>query len=289
MSQHLEFDGWSVPEENWSKLPHDLVGLMPFMKESELKVTLYILRHTWGYSNFVDYQFMTVDEIRFGRKTKGGVRMDEGTGISKNSIISGIRAGIERGTLEEINDDSDKARQKKGYKLRGREQDLGFKIWTPEVQNLNPDLNKETYEERKTPQPLAEAANGSSKKQRKPGYRALFNTRMEAAFRDCSGVPLPKRNTLKARRSAGYRWNNPLWNIYELSRPEDERLGEKPLLYEEETLTITIHLIEAATAHMKANDLTVSAPASIEQVAISIHAKHDDISMGSDDFWERFT
>jgi len=43
------FPGFTEPTENWSKLPHSLIGALPDIRTvAELKVILYILRHTWA-------------------------------------------------------------------------------------------------------------------------------------------------------------------------------------------------------------------------------------------------
>jgi DNA-binding PadR family transcriptional regulator len=53
-----------------------------------------------------------------GRKKKSGERIDNGTGLSKPSVIAGLKSAVEHGLLEEEIDDSDKARIKKCYKLK---------------------------------------------------------------------------------------------------------------------------------------------------------------------------
>lgn len=281
MSQQPEFPGWESPSQNWSKLPHALVGLIPRMKESELKVTLYILRHTWGYGNYGKYQFMTLDEIMNGRFDKDGNRLDEGTGLSKQSVITAIRAGKSRGTLQELAIRNDPARIRKGYKLRGRDQDQGSKILTAEVKNLDTVLNKDNNDRDKDPQPKAE------KPVRKATKYATFNQAMEKEFQVSSGRPLPRRVTAKERKQAGERWNKPLWSIYDLFRPDEERLGECKRQYEEETLDRAITLIRQATEQMKADRLTMDSPASILKVATSIFADQY-VADGSDDFWDKY-
>lgn len=285
MNQSPEFPGWNSPDQNWSKLPHELVNLISKMKESELKVTLYILRHTWGFRNYDDYQPMTVDEIMNGRRVKGGGRLDNGTGLSKQSVITAIKTGIERGTLEEHSNKEDKARIRKSYRLRGRaEVNQGSKIWTSGVKNLDPDHNKDNIKRQKDlPQP--KVGNGTAK--RKPTKRALFNAQMELEFHKISGIGLPLRKTSANRRSAGKRWNNPLWTMYDLFRPEEERQGEAPRQYVDDSLKKTLALIRMAIE--ASQGLTIDSPASIEKVATSIHAKQfSNVATGDDDFWSQY-
>src|SRR5258708_8778883 len=61
---------------------------------------------------------MTTDEFMNGRKKKDGPRIDSGTGLSKPSVIAGLKSAVEHGLLTEEIDDSDKARIKKFYKLK---------------------------------------------------------------------------------------------------------------------------------------------------------------------------
>ena len=83
-----------------------------------MKLVEYVLKHTWGYSEFDMVKKITTDEFMSGRKKKDGTRIDEGTGLSKPSVIAGLKSAVEHGLLTEEIDDSDKARIKKFYKLR---------------------------------------------------------------------------------------------------------------------------------------------------------------------------
>lgn len=284
MNESPEFPGWNSPDQNWSKLPHELVNLLHVMKESELKVTLYILRHTWGFRNYDNYQVMTIDEIQDGRRIKGGGRLDNGTGLSKQSVITAIKAGVARGTLEELSNKKDKARIRKSYRLRGREEvSPGSKIWTSGVKNLDLEHYKDNVKRQKDPQPPV--GNGTAK--RKPTNRATFNAQMEQEFHKMSGIGLPVRKTEANRRSAGKRWNVPLWNMYDLFRPEEERQGEAPRQYVDDSLKKTLALIRMAIE--ASQELTIDSPASIEKVATSIHAKQfSNVATGDDDFWSQY-
>lgn len=92
------FEGFIHPQENWSKLPHQLVNsLDKFTSLSELKIVLYVLRHTWGFKD--DAKTITLDEFQFGRKRNDGTRLDSGIGMTKPTIISGIKRAIEHGFI----------------------------------------------------------------------------------------------------------------------------------------------------------------------------------------------
>lgn len=117
---------------------------------AELKVVLYILRHTCGFQRAEEAQYLTVDEIMHGRLFNG-VRFDRGTGLSEMSVRNGLKKAEEHGYIVSGTDTSNKARIGKCYKLRFSEvqnldlkqeaevQNLGIggtNIRPPEVQNL---------------------------------------------------------------------------------------------------------------------------------------------------------
>ena len=110
--------GFSMPNENWSKLPHEFINLLPDLSEAELRVTLYILRHTWGYGEYGQVKRITLDEFEFGRKDKDGNRMDRGCGVQRKAIERGLERAVEHGLITVDTDDSDKARVKKYYGIR---------------------------------------------------------------------------------------------------------------------------------------------------------------------------
>lgn len=113
-----KFNGFTKPEQNYSKLPHDFVDRLSEIETvAELKVVLYVLRHTWGFSEFDKPKKMTYDEIANGRKRKDGTRIDGGTGLSVNSIHAGAEKAVEHGFLTIETDESDKARIEKWYCL----------------------------------------------------------------------------------------------------------------------------------------------------------------------------
>lgn len=132
-----EFQGFQQPEQNYSKLPHEFVDMLPEIDSlAELKVTLYILRHTWGFSEFDKPKKITTDEFEHGRKKRDGSRMDGGTGLSPNSIRSGLEKAVERGTMQVETDETDKARIEKYYSL-----------------NMAPDSNLEPRSAKVAPRP----------------------------------------------------------------------------------------------------------------------------------------
>src|SRR6266700_5899237 len=114
-----KFQGFSKPEANFFRLPNEWTDITAKITSlAELKLVEYVLKHTWGYSEFDVVKKITTDEFMYGRKRKSGERIDIGTGLSKPSVIAGLKSAVEHGLLEEEIDDSDKARIKKYYKLK---------------------------------------------------------------------------------------------------------------------------------------------------------------------------
>ncbi len=120
--QHLstpKFQGFSKPEANFFRLPNEWTDITASITSlAEVKLVEYVLKHTWGYSEFDMVKKITTDEFMNGRKKKDGTRIDNGTGLSKPSVIEGLNNAVAHGLLEVEIDESDKARIKKFYKLR---------------------------------------------------------------------------------------------------------------------------------------------------------------------------
>src|SRR6266568_5762183 len=114
-----QFAGFSTPEANFFRLPNEWTDITAHITSlAEMKLVEYVLKHTWGYSEFDMVKKITTDEFMYGRKKKDGTRIDIGTGLSKPSVIEGLNNAVKHGLLEVEIDDSDKARIKKYYKLR---------------------------------------------------------------------------------------------------------------------------------------------------------------------------
>src|SRR5947199_7311290 len=116
-----QFAGFSKPEANFFRLPNEWTDITAKVTSpAEMKLVEYVLKHTWGYSEFDMVKKITTDEFMYGRKRKSGERIDIGTGLSKPSVIAGLKSAVAHGLLEEETDDADKARIKKYYKLKMR-------------------------------------------------------------------------------------------------------------------------------------------------------------------------
>lgn len=113
------FNGFSKPTQNWFKMPNEWTNITAQLGSlAEIKVVEYVLKHTWGYQEYGGKKRITNDEFMLGRKRKDGTRIDDGTGLSKPSVIAGLRLAVQDGLLLEEIDSSDRARVKKSYSLR---------------------------------------------------------------------------------------------------------------------------------------------------------------------------
>lgn len=149
-----EFIGFSEPVENWSKLPHTLIESLKLVTSlAELKVILYILRHTWGYQEFETHKRITTEEFSHGRKRSDGTRIDDGTGMSEPAIRDGLNRAVEHGFITVQVDDSDLGRIQKFYQLNmlyQRERSLppDSKEFTPWTKDSLPRTEKDTGREK---------------------------------------------------------------------------------------------------------------------------------------------
>jgi hypothetical protein len=113
------YEGFEKPASNYFRLPRDWTDITSKITSlAELKIVEYVLKHTWGYHEYGQVKKITIDEFMHGRKYKTGERVDKGTGLTKQSVIDGIKKAIAHGLLLEEIDSSDKARIKKSYALK---------------------------------------------------------------------------------------------------------------------------------------------------------------------------
>ena len=116
----MTFEGFPPPTKNFFGMPNEMINVIAHIDNlAELKVLIYIIRHTWGYQEYGITKAITVEEFMHGRKRQDGTRMDEGTGLkSDRSVKDGLKAAIDHGFLLYERDDTDLARIKKSYALK---------------------------------------------------------------------------------------------------------------------------------------------------------------------------
>ena len=105
------FRGFPPIKSNFTAIPNLFFDelLSEIKSVAELKVLLYIFRHTYGWQKRFDC--ISLSQFVSGVITREGVKVDNGIGIDKKSVLRGIDGCLERGTILKWSD---------GF--RGREQ-----------------------------------------------------------------------------------------------------------------------------------------------------------------------
>ncbi len=112
------YEGFSGP--NGTIVPDDVFDLLaPQLKESELRVLLYIVRRTFGFGKNADA--ISLKQLTNGIVTRDGRVLDYGTGMSRKAVISGVRGLAQKGIITIEHRQSEKGdSQVNIYKLRFR-------------------------------------------------------------------------------------------------------------------------------------------------------------------------
>jgi len=117
------WEGFDMPEAGHTRMPNNFFEAVAQIDNmAELKVVLYVARHTWGFQEFDEHKRITTDEFVHGRKLKNRERMDSGTGLGLTSTKEGITKAIAHGFLECEMDYSDLARVQKSYRLKMKDE-----------------------------------------------------------------------------------------------------------------------------------------------------------------------
>jgi DNA-binding PadR family transcriptional regulator len=247
-----QFNGFEPPTENWSKLPHQFIDALPLVETiGEMKVILYILRHTWGFQD--DEKKITLDEFANGRRRRDRTRLDNGTGLSKPTIINGLKRAIEHGFIQVEVDERDKGRVKKFYSLCAS----GVKKLDPICKEAKPRSEKETLERNLNKEKATPSATAKPR-ERKLSENDKLKTHLTDYFSKQTNIPPPEYNTQRKARSASVLWWGPLLEIAKICDKDLDR---------------TERLIGWALKHCDDEGLTVSSPKSIVQIAIAEQAK----------------
>lgn len=75
----------SVDKPNYTQTPNEIYDLIPQMSEAEMRITFAICRKTFGWHKRADK--LSISQLQ------------ELTGLSRQGVINGTKAGIERGTI----------------------------------------------------------------------------------------------------------------------------------------------------------------------------------------------
>jgi len=79
----------AFPEPNYTQTPNDFFEMIPDMLDSELRVTLVMIRQTFGFHR---------EQFTMGLK-----KLEDATGLSRNAVKDGADAAEKRGTFRRTN------------------------------------------------------------------------------------------------------------------------------------------------------------------------------------------
>ena len=111
-----DFPGFERPVGNFYRLPNEWFDLWRAARDglsqpgsrprrilAPLKIVEYVIKHTWGWSNFDQPIRLSRSELRRGRHGSKGRRVDQGAGLSSEaSITRGISTGLALNMLEQV-------------------------------------------------------------------------------------------------------------------------------------------------------------------------------------------
>jgi hypothetical protein len=126
-------NGFPAPQSNYSRVPNALIDFLPLLSGADVKVLLYIIRHTWGYGD--ELKRITINDFVDGRQRKNGESIDRGAGVTRPTLLKSLNRLTELGLIVTFKDDSDLARKKRFYAVKSHPADSD-PFFTPEVKKF---------------------------------------------------------------------------------------------------------------------------------------------------------
>lgn len=113
--QPYKFRGFQAP--NYTQVPDELFDeLLTVLSGAELKVTLYIIRRTFGFKKESDN--ISLSQMLNGIVTRDGRRLDLGVGLSKPTLLNALRSVVEMHiVISERRRSADKGDEATTYRL----------------------------------------------------------------------------------------------------------------------------------------------------------------------------
>ncbi len=93
--ERVPFPGFQRP--TYSQVPDEFFDLAPELLERHLKILLYVMRRTFGFRK--DRDRISISQFLEGITRRDGRRLDRGCGLSKPSLLQGLRELREAGYL----------------------------------------------------------------------------------------------------------------------------------------------------------------------------------------------
>lgn len=115
----LKFSGYSAP--NYTPVPDQLFDEhLHLLSGAELKVLLYICRRTFGFKRGSDN--ISLNQMLSGIVKKDGTRLDNGTGLSKSTLLKAIKSLVEMNlVVSEQRSSESKGNEATNYRLNVRD------------------------------------------------------------------------------------------------------------------------------------------------------------------------
>jgi hypothetical protein len=99
VTAQTEFQGFEWPIDQWFRVPNAWFdAALEVATPAEMRVVLYVLRHTWASARPGELGFITFSEFQLG-KLSGDFRIDDGVGMSEPSIRDGLAKAVDHGFL----------------------------------------------------------------------------------------------------------------------------------------------------------------------------------------------
>lgn len=97
----MVFEGFTLPTEDYFAPLHywRLIGVH-ITSLAEYKIIDYILQVTWGTGNPYNRVPLTIESLMDGYIDDEGIQIDNGTGLSRQSVITGLDKAIKHGLIE---------------------------------------------------------------------------------------------------------------------------------------------------------------------------------------------
>lgn len=112
-----KFEGFDELQKNYCPLPLKLIANLHLIDSlAELKVVLYIIRHTLGWRD--SEKRISLSEFCHGRRRRNGTHLDNGVGMSVSNIRNGLYKAVEHGFIEVVEEANSARGQSAIYALR---------------------------------------------------------------------------------------------------------------------------------------------------------------------------
>jgi|GEM_PF-2651781 len=128
-----KFPGFARPKSNFYRLPNDWFDIWGYAREElaqgsqparivgPLKIVEYVIKYTWGRTNFDEPIRLSRSDLRKGARGRYNRRLDKGTGLGSEATISrGVSTALSLGLLEQVEINDDPGRQERLYLPRLR-------------------------------------------------------------------------------------------------------------------------------------------------------------------------